>query len=143
MDFLKQAAETLADNKSSTNNNQNTASSNNKLADGLLSAVNGALGGGKQAEQKEGELMPGLTVDALLLTTIPCVDLLDKGELCMLFASGRVINHAIAIDLFQEKVLKEGPQNNESALEQAKDKMIADTIKNGYKNVTGKNFPTL
>ncbi|CAA7260952.1 unnamed protein product [Cyclocybe aegerita] len=35
-----------------------------------------------------------------------------------------------AIDLFQEHVLKEGPQHNESALEQAKDKKIADTIRN-------------
>ncbi|KAF9480852.1 hypothetical protein BDN70DRAFT_804514 [Pholiota conissans] len=34
-----------------------------------------------------------------------------------------------AIDLFQEHVLKEGPQNNESAIEQAKDKKIADTIR--------------
>ncbi|KAF8959753.1 hypothetical protein BDZ97DRAFT_1906119 [Flammula alnicola] len=34
-----------------------------------------------------------------------------------------------AIDLFQEHVLKEGPQNNESALEQAKDKQIANTIR--------------
>ncbi|KAJ3500832.1 hypothetical protein NLJ89_g9618 [Agrocybe chaxingu] len=35
-----------------------------------------------------------------------------------------------AIDLFQEHVLKEGPQNHESALEQAKDKKIADAIRN-------------
>jgi len=34
-----------------------------------------------------------------------------------------------AIDLFQEHILKEGPQNNESALEQAKDKQIADAIR--------------
>ncbi|KAF8172088.1 hypothetical protein BJ912DRAFT_1047345 [Pholiota molesta] len=35
-----------------------------------------------------------------------------------------------AIDLFQEHVLKQGPQNNESAIEQAKDEKIASTIKN-------------
>jgi len=34
-----------------------------------------------------------------------------------------------AIDLFQQHVLKEGPQNNESAIEQAKDKQIADAIR--------------
>jgi len=34
-----------------------------------------------------------------------------------------------AIDLFQEHILKEGPQNHESALEQAKDKHIADVIR--------------
>ncbi|KAF6758705.1 hypothetical protein DFP72DRAFT_1032121 [Ephemerocybe angulata] len=33
------------------------------------------------------------------------------------------------VDLFQEHVLKEGPQHNESALEQLKDKQIADTIR--------------
>lgn len=32
----------------------------------------------------------------------------------------------LAIDLFQEHVLKQGPQNNESALEQAKDEYISD-----------------
>ena len=31
--------------------------------------------------------------------------------------------------MFQEKVLKAGPQDNEDALEQAKDKKIADTIR--------------
>ncbi|KIM49652.1 hypothetical protein M413DRAFT_438822 [Hebeloma cylindrosporum] len=34
-----------------------------------------------------------------------------------------------AIDLFQEHVLKQGDQSNESALEQAKDKQIADAIR--------------
>lgn len=34
-----------------------------------------------------------------------------------------------AIDLFQEHVLKEGPQDNESAMEQAKDKHIANMIR--------------
>ena len=34
-----------------------------------------------------------------------------------------------AIDMFQEHVLKEGPQHNESAIEQLKDKQIEDTIR--------------
>jgi len=46
-----------------------------------------------------------------------------------------------AIDLFQERVLKSGDQSNESAAEQAKDKIIADTIRSGYKNITGKDIP--
>ena len=45
-----------------------------------------------------------------------------------------------AIDMFQEHVLKQGPQNNESAIEQKKDDMIADAIRDGYKNLTGKEF---
>lgn len=32
----------------------------------------------------------------------------------------------LAVDLFQEHVLKQGPQNNESAIEQAKDEYISD-----------------
>lgn len=41
----------------------------------------------------------------------------------------------------QEKVLKQGPQTNESAGEQAKDRFIADQIRSQYKNATGKDFP--
>lgn len=52
-------------------------------------------------------------------------DMLDKG-----------------IDAFQEHILKQGPQNNESAAEQFKDKMIADQIRSQYKNVSGKDFPS-
>ncbi|KAJ8508179.1 hypothetical protein ONZ45_g9522 [Pleurotus djamor] len=46
-----------------------------------------------------------------------------------------------AIDLVQEHVFKKGPQNDESALEQAKDKQIADVIRDQYQNLTGKEFP--
>ncbi|KAF8888249.1 hypothetical protein BD779DRAFT_1524353 [Infundibulicybe gibba] len=46
-----------------------------------------------------------------------------------------------AIDFVQEHVLKAGPQHNESALEQAKDKQIADAIRGQYQKFTGKEFP--
>ncbi|KAJ2913849.1 hypothetical protein MD484_g6561, partial [Candolleomyces efflorescens] len=36
------------------------------------------------------------------------------------------------IDYVQEKFLGQGPQNNESAFEQAKDKQIADAIRKGF-----------
>lgn len=48
---------------------------------------------------------------------------------------------SLGIDWVQEKVLKQGPQNNENAAEQAKDKLIADTIRDQYKKQTGKDFP--
>ena len=35
-------------------------------------------------------------------------------------------NSTAAVDLVQEKVLGQGPQNNESAIEQAKDEQISD-----------------
>jgi len=52
-------------------------------------------------------------------------DMLDKG-----------------VDLVQEKVLGQGPQDNEGAIEQAKDEQISDFIRNKYKSSTGSDFPT-
>jgi hypothetical protein len=43
--------------------------------------------------------------------------------------------------MVQEKVLGQGPQNNESAVEQAKDEQISDFIRKQYKDRTGKDFP--
>jgi len=37
--------------------------------------------------------------------------------------------------------LKSGPQDNESAAEQAKDRFIAQQIRDQYKSATGKDFP--
>ncbi|PGH31411.1 hypothetical protein GX50_05829 [[Emmonsia] crescens] len=51
-------------------------------------------------------------------------DMLDKG-----------------IDFVQERFLGQGPQNNESAIEQAKDEKISDFIRDQYKSKTGKDFP--
>ncbi|KAK5662613.1 hypothetical protein OQA88_8527 [Cercophora sp. LCS_1] len=45
------------------------------------------------------------------------------------------------VDWVQENVFKQGPQNNESAFEQAKDEKISDTIRDQYKKATGKDFP--
>lgn len=46
-----------------------------------------------------------------------------------------------AVDLVQEHVFSVGPQNNETAVEQAKDKAIADGLRTGYKSVTEKDIP--
>jgi len=45
------------------------------------------------------------------------------------------------VDMFQEKVLGQGPQNNESAAEQAKDEAVSDFIRDKYKGTTGSEFP--
>jgi hypothetical protein len=45
------------------------------------------------------------------------------------------------VDLVQEKVFNQGPQNNESAMEQAKDEQISDFIREKYKSATGSDFP--
>ncbi|KAL9112404.1 MAG: hypothetical protein Q9227_003246 [Pyrenula ochraceoflavens] len=51
-------------------------------------------------------------------------DMLDKG-----------------IDMVQEKVLGQGPQDNETAVEQAKDEAISDFIRDKYKSATGSEVP--
>ncbi|KAI4273604.1 MAG: hypothetical protein LQ337_004511 [Flavoplaca oasis] len=53
-------------------------------------------------------------------------DYLDKGE---------------CIDMFQEKVMGAGPQDNESAIEQAKDEQMSDFIRGKYKSQAGTDFP--
>ncbi|KAJ3051462.1 hypothetical protein HK097_007525 [Rhizophlyctis rosea] len=45
-----------------------------------------------------------------------------------------------AVDFVQEKFMGAGPQNNESAIEQAKDEAISDAIRGRYKAATGKEF---
>ncbi|KAM0701194.1 hypothetical protein Q7P35_011555 [Cladosporium inversicolor] len=45
------------------------------------------------------------------------------------------------IDYVQENFLGQGKQDNESAIEQAKDEQISDFIRGQYKGQTGKDFP--
>ncbi|KAL9602399.1 MAG: hypothetical protein Q9219_001822 [cf. Caloplaca sp. 3 TL-2023] len=45
------------------------------------------------------------------------------------------------IDMVQEKVFGQGPQDNESAIEQAKDEQMSDFIRGKYKSSTGNEFP--
>jgi len=51
-------------------------------------------------------------------------DMLDKG-----------------IDMFQQRVMGQGEQDNESAVEQAKDEQISDFIRGKYKDSTGSDMP--
>merc|ERR1739842_256659 len=45
------------------------------------------------------------------------------------------------IDAFQQYGMGEGPQNNESAVEQAKDEAISDYIRGQYQDATGSKVP--
>ncbi|KAF2683431.1 hypothetical protein K458DRAFT_304771 [Lentithecium fluviatile CBS 122367] len=45
------------------------------------------------------------------------------------------------VDYVQEKFLGAGAQDNESAVEQAKDEQISDFIRGQYKNVAGSDMP--
>ncbi|KAI9671557.1 MAG: hypothetical protein M1817_003609 [Caeruleum heppii] len=44
------------------------------------------------------------------------------------------------VDMVQERVFGQGVQDNESAVEQAKDEQISDFIRGQYKSQTGKEF---
>ncbi len=90
---------------------------------GIMDKVNSLAGGGKESEKTE--------------------DALDKGVYCVLlltFAYPELTIHP-GVDAFQQYVLKEGDQSNESAAEQAKDEQISDFVRKQYKSVTGKDFP--
>lgn len=50
-------------------------------------------------------------------------------------------NRSIGIDFVQEKFMGGGKQDDESAIEQAKDGQIADFIRGQYKGATGSDFP--
>ncbi|KAK4936566.1 hypothetical protein LTR66_015318 [Elasticomyces elasticus] len=45
------------------------------------------------------------------------------------------------IDLVQQHILGQGPQNNESALEQAKDEQMSDYIRAQYRSKMGSEMP--
>lgn len=45
------------------------------------------------------------------------------------------------VDFVQEKFLGQGPQDNESAVEQAKDEQVSDFIRKQYKSTTGSDIP--
>jgi len=46
-----------------------------------------------------------------------------------------------AVDIFQQYILKEGDQSDESAIEQLKDEQISDAIRMAFKSATGKPLP--
>ncbi|CAD0112179.1 unnamed protein product [Aureobasidium uvarum] len=45
------------------------------------------------------------------------------------------------VDFVQERFMGQGPQNNESAIEQAKDEQISDFIRKQWKTTTGSDIP--
>lgn len=71
---------------------------------------------------------------SVLLFTV--VENTDADVLVLLFLYLR------GIDFVQERFMGAGPQDNESAAEQMKDRMIAETIRGQYKSTTGKDFPS-
>lgn len=105
-----------------TSENQQQTSSGSS-GGGFMDKLNGLAGGGKESEKKEDVvdkgLLPGHTCLPNVLLTIR-----DKG-----------------VDWVQQNVFGQGPQDNESAIEQAKDEQISDYIRGTYKSTTGSDIP--
>ena len=93
---------------------------------GIGSAINNAGGGGADGEKKEDMLDKGVD----WVQQVRCAG----GEL-LLSPKLTLLNPVL------QNVMNQGVQDNETATEQAKDNMIAETIRNQYKERTGSDFP--
>ncbi|TRM70225.1 hypothetical protein BD626DRAFT_476688 [Schizophyllum amplum] len=106
---------------------------------GMMDKVNNGLGGGQSGEKNEGESalerrrFQPLTTYQMPLTRVSCCH--GTG-----FAFAVVLTSVVGVDFAQER-MGQGSQNNESAVEQAKDEKISDGIRSGYKGATGKDIP--
>jgi len=117
MDFLKKAAGELqaAGNQQGGEQHQQPTEGSTQQAQSGGGGLGGLLGGlQNQVNSAAGGGAEGEKNE----------DYLDKG-----------------VDLVQEKLLGQGKQDNESAIEQAKDEQISDFIRKQYKSTTGKDFP--
>lgn len=52
-----------------------------------------------------------------------------------------MLTTVLGVDFVQEKFLGQGAQDNENAIEQAKDEQISDFIRGKYKETTGSDVP--
>jgi len=106
---------------------------------GLGNKLNSAAGGGRESEKNEDILDKGRTVFLpFSLIMIVCHFLFLS--VCGL-TSGPSVTTTTGVDFVQEKFLHQGPQDSESAIEQAKDEQISDFVRDKYKSVTGSDFP--
>lgn len=130
MDLLNKLADQATGNHANKPNPQEQKASSGSSS--FLDKLHGLAGGGPESEKKEDALDKGTSLstrgaDALALR--------DPQMACTNKALGA------GIDWVQEHILKQGAQNNENAAEQAKDKFIADAIRDQYQKATGKPFP--
>ena len=101
MDYLKKVT--------GGDENKEQSSEQSSGGGGFMDKVNSMAGGGKESEKKE--------------------DYLDKGKKFKMPCAANPDKMPAGIDYVQENVMGQGPQNNESAVEQAKDEQISDFIR--------------
>ncbi|CAP70149.1 uncharacterized protein PODANS_3_2520 [Podospora anserina S mat+] len=114
-----------SNNPTTTNPTDQSSSSGG----GLMDKFNSLAGGGKESEKKEDPLDKGTFGPPTNLTHSTTSSPLTNKKI------------KIGVDLFQQHVLGQGDQSNESAIEQAKDEQISDFIRDQYKKNAGKDFP--
>ncbi|KAG0646870.1 hypothetical protein D0Z07_6443 [Hyphodiscus hymeniophilus] len=145
MDFVKnltggnenQGQETPREQGEQSSQQENSGSSGSFFS-GIGDKLNSAAGGGKEGEKNEDMLDKGLSSATSRYNDRKSPDLSIE---CLENSSVISLTGHIGIDMFQEKVLGQGPQDNESALEQAKDEQISDFIRGKYKAETGSDLP--
>ena len=132
MDFLKNAVGSGNEGQSGeTQQGQGSEqSSGGGFLGGLGDKFNSAAGGGKESEKNEdfldkGNSHPFATFPFLVHTCCITDDILFR----------------VGVDAVQQYGFGQGPQDNESAVEQAKDEQISDMIRSKYKSTTGSDIP--
>ncbi|KAK3390766.1 hypothetical protein B0H63DRAFT_122718 [Podospora didyma] len=133
--FNKFAKQATSSNNSDNQNQQQQPQQQSSDSSDLFGKLSSFAGGNKPAEQPKTDTPQQQPPSDGLLGELQGLagggaqseqkeDGLDKG-----------------IDWVQENVFKQGAQDNESAGEQAKDRLIAQTIRDQYKKNLGNEFP--
>jgi hypothetical protein len=117
---------------SGSNTEKTDQSQQQQGSGGLMGKLNNSMGGGQAGERNEDMLDKG-GISSFPFTSLRPNPAWLTVHLSMLLVS-------IGVDFVQER-MGQGPQDNESALEQAKDEQISDFIRSQYKTATGKDFP--
>ena len=142
MDFIKNAAGSLGGNQSegqqqAQGQQQQSEGSGGGFLGGIGNELNSAAGGGRESEKNEDYLDKGKMNRSISLAPHSFLSTLGPSGSLPFF----VLRLAVGVDLVQERVLGQGPQDNESAVEQAKDEQISDFIRGKYKSTTGSDIP--
>jgi hypothetical protein len=109
-------------------NSEQQSSGSGGFLGGIGDKLNSAAGGGRESEKNEDYLDKGMSALRHRLSWgVPIV--------------WQTLTFILGVDFVQEKFMGQGPQDNESAVEQAKDEQISDFIRGQYKSTTGSDIP--
>lgn len=148
MDFVKkfansENAETPSNGVATEAGGTNTETDQSGKGGGFMGTINNALGGGQKGEAKEGVWFSHIAIPLILTHYFLSLTLHHDTHITPIPSPFTWILDGLdkAVDWVQQHVMGEGPQDNESAVEQTKDEAISDTIRAQYKNMTGRDFP--